>query len=43
MKLKSNLKYNFIILLLLFQKVFTSNLWVNHGWEMFDYISDARS
>ena len=43
MKLKSNLKYNTIILLLLFQKVFTNNLWVNHGWEMFDYISDARS
>ena len=43
MKLKSNLKYSSIILLLLFQKVFTNNLWVNHGWEMFDYISDARS
>lgn len=43
MKLKSNLKYNILILLLLFQKVFTDNLWVNHGWEIFDYISDARS
>ncbi|MFL2997883.1 MAG: hypothetical protein ACJZ1Q_03930 [Candidatus Neomarinimicrobiota bacterium] len=43
MKLKRNLKYNTIILLLLFQKVFSNNLWVNHGWEMFDYISDARS
>lgn len=29
--------------MLLFQKVYTSNLWVNHGWEIFDYISDARS
>tara|TARA_B100001250_G_scaffold363511_1_gene342887 strand:- start:1173 stop:2246 length:1074 start_codon:yes stop_codon:yes gene_type:complete len=43
MKLKSNLNYNILILLLLFQKVFPNNLWINHGWEIFDYISDARS
>ena len=28
---------------MLYQKVFTSSLWINHGWEVFDYISDARS
>ena len=43
MKLKSNLINNILFLLLISQKVLTNNLWVNHGWEMFDYISDARS
>ena len=43
MKLKNKLFYNLFILLLIYQKVFSNGLWVNHGWEIFDYISDARS
>ena len=43
MKLKINLKYNIFIIFFLIQKLFSSDLWVNYGWEIFDYITDARS
>ena len=27
----------------MYQKIFANGVWVNYGWEIFDYITDARS
>jgi len=43
MSLKKNITYKTFIIIINLCSLFGEGIWVKHGWELFDYILDAKS